>query len=134
MTSGIARQSCEAVQRVHSGWLVFHKSGTGLWSAYRSVLFGRPGPGDVLLVRAGSAEELDRKLAAQVSPAVPSSIRAMAVARAPQARTVRLPGRSGRCLKPVYGVAQVAALLKPVRRAVEIHPTRCPPYSSVRLR
>ncbi|MEU1883347.1 hypothetical protein ABZ470_39085 [Streptosporangium sp. NPDC020072] len=90
MTSGIARRSCDAVQRVHSDWLVFHNSATGLWSAYRRFLPGRAGLGEVLLVRAGSAEELDRKLAAQVSPAVPPSIRAMAVARALQARTVRL--------------------------------------------
>ncbi|MBB4920707.1 hypothetical protein [Streptosporangium saharense] len=76
-------RSCEAVQQAHPGWLVFHSSVTGLWSAYRS----RPEPRSVLLIRAESVEELDRKLAAQVSPAVPPSIRAVAVARALQART-----------------------------------------------
>ncbi|MFF0573024.1 hypothetical protein [Streptosporangium saharense] len=76
-------RSCEAVQQAHPGWLVFHNSTTGLWSAYRS----RPEPGSVLLVRADSVEELDRKLAAQTSPVVPPSIRAVAVARALQART-----------------------------------------------
>ncbi|MEU1735221.1 hypothetical protein [Streptosporangium sp. NPDC020145] len=91
MTSGVARRSCDAVQHVHSDWLVFHNSATGLWSAYRRVLPGRPDLGDTPLVRAGSAEELDRKLAAQVSPAVPPSIRAVAVARALQTRTARTP-------------------------------------------
>ncbi|MFF4988199.1 hypothetical protein ACFY19_13470 [Streptosporangium saharense] len=76
-------RSCEAVQQAHPGWLVFHNSATGLWSAYRSRLE----PRGVLLIRAESVEELDRKLAAQVSPAVPPSIRAIAVARALQART-----------------------------------------------
>ncbi|MEV4093385.1 hypothetical protein [Streptosporangium saharense] len=68
----------EAVQRAHPGWLVFHSARTGLWSAYRH----RPDPGDVSLVRAESAEELDRKLAAHVSPRVPPSIRAVAATRA----------------------------------------------------
>ncbi|MER7129805.1 hypothetical protein [Streptosporangium saharense] len=78
-------RSCEAVQQAHPGWLVFHNSTTGLWSAYRS----RPEPKKVLLVRADSVEELDRKLAAQTPLMVPPSIRAVAVARALQARTVR---------------------------------------------
>ncbi|MBB4920384.1 hypothetical protein [Streptosporangium saharense] len=77
------------MQTAHPGWLVFHNAQSGLWSAYRHVLSGRPTPGAVLLVRAESAEELDRKLAAQVSPVVPPSIRAVAVARALQARAVR---------------------------------------------
>ncbi|MBB4917222.1 hypothetical protein [Streptosporangium saharense] len=76
-------RSCEAVQQAHPGWLVFHNSTTGLWSAYRS----RPEPKKVLLVRADSVEELDRKLSAQASPVVPPSIQAVAVARALQART-----------------------------------------------
>ncbi|MER7206766.1 hypothetical protein ABT340_06810 [Streptosporangium sp. NPDC000239] len=42
MTSDTARQSCDAVQRTHPDWLVFHNSATGLWSAYRSALSGRP--------------------------------------------------------------------------------------------
>ncbi|MEV4094436.1 hypothetical protein [Streptosporangium saharense] len=67
--------------------MVFHNAQSGLWSAYRHVLSGRPTPGAVLLVRAESGEELDRKLAAQVSPLVPPSIRAVAAARALQART-----------------------------------------------
>ncbi|MER7213067.1 hypothetical protein [Streptosporangium sp. NPDC000239] len=87
MTVGIARQSCDAVQRAHSGWLVFHNSTTGLWSAYRSVLPGRPYPGNVLLVRADSVEELERKLTAQAPPVVPPSIQAVAVARALRTRT-----------------------------------------------
>ncbi|MFF4991671.1 hypothetical protein ACFY19_31130 [Streptosporangium saharense] len=78
-------RSCEAVQQAHPGWLVFHNSATGLWSAYRS----RPEPRSVLLIRAESVEELDRKLAAQVPPLVPPSIRAVAAARALQARTIR---------------------------------------------
>ncbi|MEU1730409.1 hypothetical protein [Streptosporangium sp. NPDC020145] len=87
------------MQAAHPDWLVFHSSRSGLWSAYRSVLSGRPYPGAVLLVRAESAEELDRKLSAQVSPAVPPSIQAVAVARALRARTARgsravMPGRS----------------------------------------
>ncbi|MEU1735120.1 hypothetical protein [Streptosporangium sp. NPDC020145] len=77
------------MQAAHPGWLVFHSSTTGLWSAYRSVLFGRPYAGDVLLVRAGSAEELDRKLSAQALPVVPPSIQAVAVARALQTARVR---------------------------------------------
>ncbi|MER7134509.1 hypothetical protein, partial [Streptosporangium saharense] len=68
------------MQQAHPDWLVFHSSVTGVWSAYRS----RPEPGSVLLIRAESVEELDRKLAAQVSPVVPPSIRAVAVARALQ--------------------------------------------------
>ncbi|MFC3983059.1 hypothetical protein [Streptosporangium jomthongense] len=78
------------MQAAHPGWLVFHSSRSGLWSAYRSALSGRPYPGDVLLVRAGSAEELDRKLAAQVSPVVPPSIQAVAVARVLRTRTARV--------------------------------------------
>ncbi|MEV4094097.1 hypothetical protein [Streptosporangium saharense] len=75
------------MQQAHPDWLVFHNSATGVWSAYRRALPYRPEPGDVSLVRAESVEELDRKLAAQVSPVVPPSIRAVAVARALQART-----------------------------------------------
>ncbi|MER7210660.1 hypothetical protein ABT340_26705 [Streptosporangium sp. NPDC000239] len=78
------------MQTAHPGWLVFHSSTTGLWSAYRSALFGRPYVGDVLLVRAGSAEELDRKLSTQVLPVVPPSIQAVAVARALRTRTTRV--------------------------------------------
>ncbi|MEV4096582.1 hypothetical protein [Streptosporangium saharense] len=66
------------MQQAHPGWLVFHNSATGLWSAYRS----RPNSGDVSLVRADSAEDLDRKLTAQAPPMVPPSIRAVAAARA----------------------------------------------------
>ncbi|MFF4988518.1 hypothetical protein ACFY19_15070 [Streptosporangium saharense] len=72
------------MQQAHSGWLVFHNAQTGLWSAYRHVLSGRPEPGAVPLVRADSAEELDRKLTAQKPPMVPPSIQAVAVARALQ--------------------------------------------------
>ncbi|MFI7539022.1 hypothetical protein [Streptosporangium sp. NPDC049376] len=100
MTSGVARRSCDAVQRVHSGWLVFHNSATGLWSAYRRVLPGRPDPGDTPLVRAGSAEELDRKLAAQASPTVPPSIRAVAVARALQTARDRQSARTSPAICP----------------------------------
>ncbi|MEV4092549.1 hypothetical protein [Streptosporangium saharense] len=74
--------SCDAVQQAHPGWLVFHNPATGVWSAYRS----RPYPGDVSLVRAGSVEELDRRLSAQASPVVPPSIRAVAAARALRTR------------------------------------------------
>ncbi|MBB4920535.1 hypothetical protein [Streptosporangium saharense] len=104
------------MQQAHPGWLVFHNPQTGLWSAYRCALSGRPDPGAVLLVRAESAEELDRKLTAQpaqafartlaqafvqasrlvsarlsvqASPVVPPSVRAMAVARALHAHTIR---------------------------------------------
>ncbi|MFF4988214.1 hypothetical protein ACFY19_13545 [Streptosporangium saharense] len=73
------------MQTAHPGWLVFHNPQSSLWSAYRHALSGRPEPGAVLLVRAESAEELDRKLTAQVSPVVPPSIRAVAAARASQA-------------------------------------------------
>ncbi|MBB4920599.1 hypothetical protein [Streptosporangium saharense] len=73
------------MQTAHPGWLVFHNAQSGLWSAYRHVLSGRPEPGAVLLVRAESAEELDRKLAAQMPATVPPSIRAVAAARALQA-------------------------------------------------
>ncbi|MBB4916557.1 hypothetical protein [Streptosporangium saharense] len=79
-----ADRTCDTVQQAHPGWLVFHNAQTGLWNAYRHALSGRPEPGAVLLVRAESAEELDRKLAAQKSPAVPPSIQAVAVARALQ--------------------------------------------------
>ncbi|MFF4991544.1 hypothetical protein ACFY19_30475 [Streptosporangium saharense] len=72
------------MQQAHPGWLVFHNSATGLWSAYRS----RPHSGDVSLVRADSAKDLDRKLTAQKPPLVPPSIRAVAAARAL---------RAGRC-------------------------------------
>ncbi|MEV4096431.1 hypothetical protein [Streptosporangium saharense] len=84
------RRSCDAVQQAHPDWLVFHNSATGVWSAYRRALPYRPEPRNVLLVRADSVEELDRKLAAQVSPVVPPSIRAVAVARALQARTAHV--------------------------------------------
>ncbi|MFF0572589.1 hypothetical protein [Streptosporangium saharense] len=93
------------MQTAHPGWLVFHNPQTGLWSAYRHGLSGRPTPGAVLLVRAESAEELDRKLTtqtpvqaprqvsarltAQASPLVPPSIRAVAAARALQAHALR---------------------------------------------
>ncbi|MFF0575353.1 hypothetical protein [Streptosporangium saharense] len=89
------------MQTAHPGWLVFHNPQSGLWSAYRHGLSGRPTPGAVLLVRADSAEELDRKLTAQTprqvfarltaqaSPLVPPSIRAVAAARALRA------GRTG---------------------------------------
>ncbi|MEU1879607.1 hypothetical protein ABZ470_20025 [Streptosporangium sp. NPDC020072] len=77
------------MQTAHPGWLVFHNSMTGLWSAYRRFLTGRPYSGDVLLVRAESAEELERKLAAQTLPTVPPSIQAVAVARALRTRTAR---------------------------------------------
>ncbi|MFF0573115.1 hypothetical protein [Streptosporangium saharense] len=78
------------MQQAHPDWLVFHNSATGMWSAYRCALPYRPEPESVVLVRAGSVEELDRKLAAQVSPLVPPSIRAVAAARALQARTARV--------------------------------------------
>ncbi|MFF4988408.1 hypothetical protein ACFY19_14520 [Streptosporangium saharense] len=111
--AGVADRTCDTLQTAHPGWLVFHNAQTGLWSAYRHVLSGRPTPGAVLLVRAESAEELDRKLTAQtpvqalaqapvqvprpvsarltaqVSPVVPPSIRAIAAARALQTRTAR---------------------------------------------
>ncbi len=109
--AGVVDRTCDALQTAHPGWLVFHNPLSGLWSAYRPALSGRPTPGAVLLVRADSAEELDRKLAAQTpaqtlaqvpvqaprqmsarltaqaSPLVPPSIRAVAAARALQART-----------------------------------------------
>ncbi|MBB4912931.1 hypothetical protein [Streptosporangium saharense] len=84
---GLSDRTCDTLQQAHPGWLVFHNAQSGLWSAYRHVLSGRPEPGAVLLVRAESAEELDRKLAAQTPPAVPPSIRAVAATRALQART-----------------------------------------------
>ncbi|MER7131692.1 hypothetical protein [Streptosporangium saharense] len=84
-----ADRTCDTVQQAHPGWLVFHNAQTGLWSAYRHALSDRPEPGTVLLVRADSAEELDRKLTAQKSPLVPPSIRAVAAARALRA------GRTG---------------------------------------
>ncbi|MFI7538495.1 hypothetical protein [Streptosporangium sp. NPDC049376] len=87
--SEFSDRTCDSLQTAHPGWLVFHSSRSGLWSAYRSALPGRPCPGDVLLVRAGSAEELDRKLSAQTLPVVPPSIQAVAVARALRARTAR---------------------------------------------
>ncbi|MFF4988791.1 hypothetical protein ACFY19_16460 [Streptosporangium saharense] len=98
--AGVADRTCDTLQTAHPGWLVFHNPQSGLWSAYRHGLSGRPTPGAVLLVRADSAEELDRKLAtqtpvqvprqvsarlsAQASPVVPPSIRAVAAARALQ--------------------------------------------------
>ncbi|MFF0572532.1 hypothetical protein [Streptosporangium saharense] len=88
-TARVADRTCDTVQQAHPGWLVFHNAQTGLWSAYRHVLSGRPEPGAVLLVRAESAEELDRKLAAQKPPVVPPSIRAVAVARALQTHAIR---------------------------------------------
>ncbi|MER7208354.1 hypothetical protein ABT340_14890 [Streptosporangium sp. NPDC000239] len=94
--SEFSDRTCASLQTAHPGWLVFHSSTTGLWSAYRSALFGRPYAGEVLLVRAGSAEELDRKLAAQVVPVVPPSIQAVAVARAIQAARVRQLARVSR--------------------------------------
>ncbi|MFF4413715.1 hypothetical protein ACFYY8_14375 [Streptosporangium sp. NPDC001559] len=92
------------MQAAHPGWLVFHSSMTGLWSAYRSVLFGRPYAGEVLLVRAESAEELDRKLSAQVPPVVPPSIQAVAVARAIQIRAARV-SRTVQAVCPGQAVA-----------------------------
>ncbi|MEU1736338.1 hypothetical protein [Streptosporangium sp. NPDC020145] len=89
------------MQQAHPGWLVFHSSRSGLWSAYRSALPGRPYAGDALLVRAESAEELDRKLAAQTSPEVPPSIRAVAVARALQSARARQSARISRAVQAV---------------------------------
>ncbi|MFC3979810.1 hypothetical protein [Streptosporangium jomthongense] len=89
------------MQTAHLGWLVFHSPMTGLWSAYRSVLFGRPYAGDVLLVRAESAEELDRKLSAQAPSTVPPSIQAVAVARAIQTARVRQMARVSRVVQAV---------------------------------
>ncbi|MBB4918951.1 hypothetical protein [Streptosporangium saharense] len=98
--AGLSDRTCNTLQTAHPGWLVFHNAQSGLWSAYRCALSGRPEPGAVLLVRAESAEELDRKLTAQTpaqaprpvsarltaqaSPMVPPSIRAVAAARALQ--------------------------------------------------
>ncbi|MER7132386.1 hypothetical protein [Streptosporangium saharense] len=107
--AGVVDRTCDTLQTAHSGWLVFHNPQSGLWSAYRCALSGRPTPGAVLLVRADSAEELDRKLAAQTpvqtlvqaprqvsarltapaSPVVPPSIRSVAAARALQAHALR---------------------------------------------
>ncbi|MER7212955.1 hypothetical protein ABT340_38335 [Streptosporangium sp. NPDC000239] len=87
------------MQTAHPGWLVFHNSTTGLWSAYRGTLSGRPYLNDVLLVRAESVEELDRKLAAQVLLMVPPSIQAVAVARALRTRTTRIV-RPGQAIAP----------------------------------
>ncbi|MBB4920690.1 hypothetical protein [Streptosporangium saharense] len=92
--AGLSDRTCNTVQQAHPGWLVFHNAQSGLWSAYRCALSGRPTPGAVLLVRAESAEELDRKLAPQASPVVPPSIRAVAAARALQAHAFRA-GRIG---------------------------------------
>ncbi|MBB4913811.1 hypothetical protein [Streptosporangium saharense] len=109
------------MQTAHPGWLVFPNAQTGLWSAYRHVLSGRPTPGAVLLVRAESAEELDRKLTAQTPaqvpvqaprqvsirltaqapPVVPPSIRAVAATRALRAgRTGYRPPALRRLLRP----------------------------------
>ncbi|MEU1882891.1 hypothetical protein ABZ470_36775 [Streptosporangium sp. NPDC020072] len=88
--SDVVLQGCDAVQQAHPDWLVLHSSRSGLWSAYRRFLPGRPGLGDVLLVRAGSVDELERKLSARVSPTVPPSIRAIAVARALRTPTARV--------------------------------------------
>ncbi|MFI7533626.1 hypothetical protein [Streptosporangium sp. NPDC049376] len=104
MMPGVADPSCDSLQRAHPDWLVFHSSHSGLWSAYRGVLPGRPYAGEVLLVRAGSAEELDRKLAAQVSPVVPPSIQAVAVARALQARAAHAL-QTARISRAVHAVA-----------------------------
>ncbi|MEU1877902.1 hypothetical protein ABZ470_11350 [Streptosporangium sp. NPDC020072] len=89
------------MQTAHPDWLVFHSSRSGLWSAYRSALSGRPYPGKVLLVRAESAEELDRKLSAQVLPVVPPSIQAVAVARAIQTAQVRQMAQVSRVVQAV---------------------------------
>ncbi|MFD0888182.1 hypothetical protein ACFQ08_26880 [Streptosporangium algeriense] len=99
------------MQAAHPDWLVFHSSMTGLWSAYRSVLSGRPRPGDVLLVRAETAEELDRKLTTQAPPAVPPSIRAVGAARALQTARARQsarapqPAQAARTARAGQGVA-----------------------------
>ncbi|MFD0883584.1 hypothetical protein ACFQ08_03285 [Streptosporangium algeriense] len=99
------------MQEAHPGWLVFHSSRSGLWSAYRSALPIGGNTGDVLLVRAGSVEELDRKPAAQVSPVVPPSIRAVAVARALQARSVRISRAvQAVCPDPAVGSGRFTAL------------------------
>ncbi|MFC3980553.1 hypothetical protein [Streptosporangium jomthongense] len=103
------------MQTAHPDWLVFHSSRSGLWSAYRSVLPGRPYPRDVLLVRAETAEELDRKLSAQTVPAVPPSIQAVAVARALQAARVRQLARASGLVQAARTVrtGQGAALDRP---------------------
>ncbi|MEV7008783.1 hypothetical protein [Streptosporangium sp. NPDC051022] len=71
--SGVAHRGCDAVQQAHPGWLVFYNSATGLWSAYRRA-FPRGHEieaGVSPLVRAESAEELERKLTAQASRPLP---------------------------------------------------------------
>ncbi|MEV8636157.1 hypothetical protein AB0395_31335 [Streptosporangium sp. NPDC051023] len=55
------------MQQANPGWLVFHNSETGIWSAYRRTLPGRreTESGVPLLIRADSAEELEGKPATQ---------------------------------------------------------------------
>ncbi|MEU1879203.1 hypothetical protein ABZ470_17965 [Streptosporangium sp. NPDC020072] len=105
------------MQTAHPDWLVFRSSRSGLWSAYRSVLPSRPYVGDVLLVRAESAEELDRKLSAQAPPMVPPSIQAVAVARAIQTARVRQMARVSRVVQAVSpGQAVVSGRATALRR------------------
>ncbi|MFD0891965.1 hypothetical protein ACFQ08_46055, partial [Streptosporangium algeriense] len=108
---GVALQGCDAVQQAHPGWLVFHSSQSGLWSAYRSVLPGRRQAGEVLLVRAESAEELDRKLTAQTPSMVPPSIRAVAVARALQSAQARQAARVSRLVQATRTVRTGQAIM-----------------------
>ncbi|MEV8630108.1 hypothetical protein AB0395_00485 [Streptosporangium sp. NPDC051023] len=55
------------MQQAHPGWLIFHNSGTGAWSAYRRTFPDKQeiAAGVRLLIRADSAERLEGKLAAQ---------------------------------------------------------------------
>ncbi|MFI7539595.1 hypothetical protein [Streptosporangium sp. NPDC049376] len=101
MMSGVVLRSCDAVQQAHPEWLVFHSSRSGLWSAYRRFPPVRPGLGEVLLVRAESVEELDRKLTAHAPSVVPPSIRGVAVARALRSARTKQAARTSRLVRAV---------------------------------
>ncbi|MEV8630773.1 hypothetical protein AB0395_03875 [Streptosporangium sp. NPDC051023] len=64
---GVARWRCDTVQQAHPGWLIFHNSQTGAWNAYRRAFPRKQETeaGITLLIRANSAEHLERKLTAQ---------------------------------------------------------------------
>ncbi|MER7134905.1 hypothetical protein [Streptosporangium saharense] len=120
--AGVADRTCDTLQTAHPGWLVFHNPQTRLWSAYRCALSGRPTPGTVLLVRADSAEDLDRKLTAQPaqSSAQPSArTPAQAPVQAPRQVSARLTAPASPVVPPsIRAVAAARALQTRTAHAV----------------
>ncbi|MFF4989300.1 hypothetical protein ACFY19_19070 [Streptosporangium saharense] len=113
--AGLSDRICNTLQTAHPGWLVFHNLQSGLWSAYRCALSGRPTPGAVLLVRAESAEELDRKLTAQAPAQTPAQASVQASVQAPRPVSARLTAQASPLVPPSIRAMAAARALRTVR-------------------